>query len=292
MKYAHGRFAPSPTGPLHAGSVLAAVASFLQARSRGGRWYVRIEDVDEPRTVAGAAETILRQLQQLGMIWDAEPVYQSKRKHLYQQALLKLQQQHWVYACDCPRNRVNGTVYDGRCRRAPAIKGKPAGLRVKCDVQENRISFHDQVQGKITESLSQSCGDFIIKRKDGLFAYQLAVVVDDAEQGVGEVVRGNDLLDSTARQIYLQRLLQLPTPAYLHIPLITDAHGNKLSKQNYAPPVDSSNPLPVLFDSLQRLGQKPPPSLRHENLSRIWEWAQANWKPARIPVVPPAVETV
>ena len=227
-----GRFAPSPTGPLHFGSLVAALASYLDARYHdGGRWLVRIEDVDEPRTVPGAADSILRCLEAYGMEWDGPVVYQSRRKDLYRAALEALGSH--AFPCGC--SRVPG-IYPGTCRN-----GLPAGKTARAwrlRVDDNVISFVDRLRGPQTDVLAETTGDFVLLRADGYFAYQLAVVVDDADQGVTDVVRGEDLLDSTGRQILLQRLLGYPTPRYAHIPVVRDASGEKLSKQTLAPPVD------------------------------------------------------
>ena len=222
-----GRFAPSPTGPLHFGSLVAALASFDDARQHQGRWIVRIEDVDESRTVPGAAAEILRCLAAYGMESDAPVVYQTQRKHLYRAALEALGT--YVFACACTRSSP------GPCRCG--VDGLPTGATArswKVRADGVRIAFTDRIHGSIEETLS----DFVILRADGYFAYQLAVVVDDADQGVTDVVRGEDLLDSTGRQIYLQRLLGYPTPRYMHIPVVRNEHGDKLSKQTHAPPVD------------------------------------------------------
>jgi glutamyl-Q tRNA(Asp) synthetase len=227
-----GRFAPSPTGPLHFGSLVAALASYLDARyHEGGRWLVRIEDVDEPRTVPGAADSILRCLEAYGMEWDGPVVYQSQRKDLYRAALAAL----GTHAFHCGCSRVPG-IYPGTCRNGlpPGKSARAWRLRVDDAV----ISFVDRLRGPQTDVLAGTTGDFVLLRADGYFAYQLAVVVDDADQGVTDVVRGEDLLDSTGRQILLQRLLGYPAPRYAHIPVVRDASGEKLSKQTLAPPVD------------------------------------------------------
>lgn len=278
-----GRFAPSPTGPLHFGSLAAALASWLDARAAGGRWLVRIEDLDPPREVPGAADDILRTLERWGLYWDGEVVYQSRRAHAYAEALRLLG--HEVYGCACSRREIadsslgiaadGAQIYPGTCRNG--TQGRAArALRVKVAGQ---VEFDDRVQGLVRQDLEREAGDFIVRRADGAFAYQLAVVVDDAEQGVTDVVRGADLLDSTARQIHLQRLLGLPTPRYLHIPAALNAAGEKLSKQTGAAPAGERD----LARILAFLGQRPAASLAE---------ALAGWDPALIPsrraaVLPP-----
>ncbi len=251
-----GRFAPSPTGPLHAGSLVAALASWLDARVHGGAWLVRIEDLDRPRCVAGAGETILTQLAASGLVPDEPPVWQSGREALYVAALGRLVRQGNAYACGCtrrdieeqlavsglPHQRFGERIYPGTCRGG--LQGKPArAWRLKA---EGVIAWHDRRLGDQHQDLAQAVGDFVLKRADGLWAYQLAVVVDDGEQGITDVVRGEDLADNTARQIVLQRALGLPTPRYLHTPLVLAADGHKLSKQNGAAPLDLADPVAAL----------------------------------------------
>jgi glutamyl-Q tRNA(Asp) synthetase len=257
-----GRFAPSPTGPLHRGSLIAAMASYLDARAHEGQWLVRIEDIDEARSIAGATESILQCLQAFGMQWDDEVVWQSRRKHLYQAAFEALRAH--VYACGCTRREIadsrigvagdGAAVYPGTCRHGLA-KGKAARawrLRVP-NGTEGRIRFEDRWFGVVEQDLASEVGDFVLKRADGFWAYQLAVVVDDAAQGVTHVVRGADLLDSTPRQIYLQRLLGVPTPSYLHVPVLTNAAGEKLSKQTGAQALDLAKPLDELMHAARFL---------------------------------------
>jgi glutamyl-Q tRNA(Asp) synthetase len=256
-----GRFAPSPTGALHAGSLVAALASWLDARAHGGRWLVRIEDVDTPRCLPGMDRIILRQLATLGMTPDEAPLYQSQRGAAYRQALDALLASGWAYPCGCSRSDIDATlataghgrarhvqaVYPGTCR--DGLHGKPARavrLRTQRDGVDLRIDWVDRRLGPMTQDVAREVGDFVLKRADGLWAYQLAVVVDDAWQGVTHVVRGADLADNTPRQILLQRALSLPTPDYLHTPLVLGADGHKLSKQNGAVPVDLHDPLAAL----------------------------------------------
>lgn len=250
-----GRFAPSPTGPLHKGSLVAAVASYLDARSHNGKWLVRIEDIDEARVVAGAEENILASLAAMGMRWDGEIVFQSRRKGLYQDVFEHLEEH--VYPCGCTRKEIadshvgvasdGGSVYPGTCRSglAPGKTARAYRLRVPDDTS-GIITFEDRWAGEITQCLATDVGDFVLKRADGFWAYQLAVVVDDAAQGVTHVVRGADLLDSTPRQIYLQRLLDISTPRYMHVPVVTNDRGEKLSKQSGARALDVSRPAEEL----------------------------------------------
>ncbi len=265
-----GRFAPSPTGLLHAGSLVAALASWLDARAHGGQWLVRIEDVDTPRCVAGAGEQILQQLALCGLVPDGEVLWQSQRSPLYQQALDRLVAEGLAYPCGCsrkdieaaqtlPTQRHKAQVYPGTCRHG--LNGKPARAW-RLNVQAVRKArglpdithWNDRRLGPQAEDVAQAVGDFVLRRADGLWAYQLAVVVDDAAQGITDVVRGEDLADNTARQILLQHALGLPTPRYLHTPLVLGAHGEKLSKQNGATPLNLNDPLVALNAAAQALG--------------------------------------
>ena len=282
----HGRFAPSPTGPLHFGSLVAAVASWLDARAAGGRWSVRIEDVDAPRTVPGAADAILRALEACGLAWDGPVVRQGDRTALYARALARLRERGLAYRCRCSRREIadsalpgiEGAVYPGTCRGLdiPAEEGAAERFRVDPGI----VSFEDRVQGRIAQDVAREVGDFIVRRRDGLFAYQLAVVVDDADQGVTDVVRGADLLASTPRQILLQRALALPTPRYLHFPVAVDPRGEKLSKRHAAAPLEAANAPEAIARALAFLGQpEAPAGPVHEMLAA----AVAAWAPRRIP---------
>lgn len=260
-----GRFAPSPTGRLHAGSLVGALASYLDARAHGGTWLVRIEDIDGPRTIPGADRAIIETLACFGMQSDEPIVWQSVRTALYAQALTQLERAGLVYPCGCTRKEIADSLanaharhttlaYPGTCRLG--LHGKPARawrLRVP-DAPDAVVAFEDRWQGRQTQDLAHEVGDFVLKRADGQWAYQLAVVVDDAAQGITHVVRGADLLDSTARQIYLQRCLGLPTPSYLHVPVVANAQGEKLSKQTGALELDASAPLPALVAAARHLG--------------------------------------
>lgn len=286
-----GRFAPSPTGPLHFGSLVAAVASYLEARSRGGEWLVRMEDLDTPRVVPGAAGEILRALEACGMQWNGAVIYQSKRHDAYRAALDQLRAAGLVYPCACSRrevadsaiNGIEGPVYPGTCRGGLA-PGK-AARAWRINTHGAAAGFDDAVQGRLRQNIETDIGDFVLLRADQVFAYQLAVVVDDAEQGITDVVRGADLLDSTPRQIYLQRLLNFSTPGYCHVPVAVSALGEKLSKQTLTAPLDYGRPLPALVSALYFLGQQPPPSLANASVVTFWDWAAKNWRIERIPRV-------
>ncbi len=270
-----GRFAPSPTGPLHFGSAVAALASFLQARSCGGKWFVRIEDIDPPRERVGASAAILDALLELGLKWDGEVRYQRYRSSAYDHALKQLESAGKTFACACTRRQLGDGPYPGTCRNGVATGLVGRSTRVKVDSAE--IGFDDLLQGRHHQQLVRDVGDYIIKRADGLYAYHLAVVVDDAADGITEIVRGVDLLDSTPRQIYLQRLLGLDTPKYVHIPVVLNQSGVKLSKQTEATPIDPTSSRRVLIEALKFLQQAPPPKLNDQTRDEILEWAVANW---------------
>ena len=284
-----GRFAPSPTGPLHFGSLVAAVGSYLDAKHHGGEWLVRIEDIDTPRTVPGAADAILHTLEALGMEWQGSIIYQSQRTAIYQDALHRLQQLGFVYPCTCTRKEIadssiagiNGPIYPGTCRHKSTAKGKTHALRI--ETNEMLIQFQDRIMGSYQQQLARDIGDFVIRRADGIYAYQLAVVVDDAVQGITHIVRGADLLDSTPRQIFLQRLLGYPSPCYLHLPVVTNATGEKLSKQTNAAAIDLNNALPQLVAAIRFLGQEPPNEILDGDISAFWSWAIPNWRITSIP---------
>lgn len=281
-----GRFAPSPTGPLHAGSLVAALASYLDARAHQGQWLIRIEDIDEARTVPGAAEDIIATLHDFGMHSDAEILWQSMRKTRYEQAFERLG--NLAYPCSCSRKEIadsrislapdGAAIYPGTCRHGLAPGRLPRAWRLRVPEPgspNDLIDIDDRWQGTIRESLSASAGDFVLRRADGYWAYQLAVVVDDAEQGVTDVVRGADLLESTARQVYLQRLLGYPTPRYLHVPVITNENGEKLSKQTGAVALDRSRPVQALISSAKALGLDVSPA--NDTLQAFWRAAVPVW---------------
>lgn len=278
-----GRFAPSPTGSLHIGSLLTAVASWCDARAVNGQWLLRIEDVDTTRTQTGAADHIIRTLDHYGLGWDGEIVYQSQRTEFYQAALDILQQQGQIFWCTCSRSELaksQSAIYSGTCRLHCHYRAH-AAARVR--VNEQVIMFDDGVFGHTHENLAESVGDFVVFRRDGLFAYQLAVVVDDAAQGVTDIVRGADLLDNTARQIYLQQRLSLSTPRYTHIPLVVNGMGEKLSKQTGAAALTTHNLSKNLWQVLSQLGQQPPNALQSENCQTILAWAIRHWQRHHIP---------
>lgn len=272
-----GRFAPSPTGPLHAGSLLAALASYCEARAAGGRWLVRIEDLDPPREMPGASDLILRQLEACGFEWDGEVRFQSTRHAAYDAALQQLQEQHDLFWCRCSRAelaRLPSLAYPGTCR---GFTSPRADAAIRLRVDDSPVQFRDGLFGDQQEDVRQSIGDFVLKRRDGLYAYQLAVVVDDADQGISQVVRGADLLDNTARQIVLQRRLGLPTPDYVHLPLVVHPDGSKLSKQTFAPALSLADTSPLLLRALHQLNQSPPAGLADEPPSTILGWAVQHW---------------
>jgi len=282
-----GRFAPSPTGPLHAGSLVAALASYLDARAHGGKWLVRIEDIDIPRTMPGAAEHILHTLAEFGMQSDDEVIWQSHRLARYERAFSRLGEM--VYPCACSRREIadsrisiasdGGAIYPGTCRHGLAPGRIPRAWRVRVPAADNQsasIHFFDRWQGHVVENLAERVGDFVLKRADGFWAYQMAVVVDDAEQQITDVVRGEDLLESTARQVYLQQLLDYPTLRYLHVPVVNNAIGEKLSKQTGAKAIDTTQPVSTLLQAAAHLGlslARPPTSL-----DEFWALAIEAWR--------------
>jgi glutamyl-Q tRNA(Asp) synthetase len=281
-----GRFAPSPTGPLHFGSLVAAVASFLEARTAGGEWLVRIEDLDTPRVVPGSADAILHALEVLHFEWDGEILFQSTRNDAYAHALERLVREGRAYPCSCSRSEIEAAQtttrpegdearYPGWCRTGIRVPGRDLAFRFR--IHDGAVQFRDKLQGPITIDLTTDC-DFVIKRRDGLFAYQLAVVVDDAEQGITHVVRGVDLLHSTARQIQLQRTLGFREPEYAHVPLVIDENKMKLSKSAGSGALDLSRPSDQLWRALRFLRQSPPLELRLSGLSTLWQWAIQNWR--------------
>jgi glutamyl-Q tRNA(Asp) synthetase len=280
-----GRFAPSPSGPLHFGSLVAAVGSYLQAKSQQGRWLVRIEDIDPPREVAGASKDILNTLLAYGLQWDDDVIYQHQRSHAYETVLSNLWSQQLCYACSCTRKMIKaqGGNYLGRCRNVNNSLTNNA-LRVNLHSIIDKVShFEDRLQGLVKLSPSQIENDFIIKRKDGLYAYNLAVVVDDIHQGVTEVVRGADLIETTGQQISLYRLLGAKIPSYVHLPLAVTKPGFKLSKQNHAQAVDKGNPIPTLKKVLRFLGHPVPDAATQNSCTDILLWAQQNWSLSAVP---------
>ncbi|RLJ15803.1 tRNA glutamyl-Q(34) synthetase GluQRS [bacterium endosymbiont of Escarpia laminata] len=286
-----GRFAPSPTGPLHFGSLVAALGSYLDAQANHGEWLVRMEDLDQTREIKGSADEILRTLDCFGFEWEGEIIRQSHRTGAYAHALNALNRDDLAYPCGCTRKEINlaarpgieGTIYPGTCSRGLGAGKKSRAIRLR--TFDEPFGFKDLIQGEVTQNLASDIGDFIIRRADGYHAYQLAVVVDDAWQGITHIVRGADLLLSTPRQIHLQQLLELPTPVYAHLPLAVDANGRKLSKQYKDAPVENRHPLPALLQALHHLGQ-PLPDERPTGIDDFWDWAISNWQLENVPAKP------
>jgi len=281
-----GRFAPSPTGPLHFGSLVAALGSYLDARARGGRWLVRMEDLDPPREMPDAADDILRTLETFALLHDGDVMFQSHRHAAYQAALDQLTEQGFAYPCACTRKEIReadmpGGIYPGTCSNGLLPGQEERSVRLRVD--DTPAHFTDRLQGPVNENLAEQVGDFILRRADGLYAYQLAVVLDDAEQGITDVVRGTDLLDSTCRQIWLQHRLRLPTPNYLHLPIAVKEDGAKLSKQTFAAPLDRDQPTLQLAQALRFLGHPVPATLEQESPSSFLQWAIAGWDPDLLP---------
>ena len=285
-----GRFAPSPTGLLHIGSLLTAVASYADARSNGGKWLVRMEDLDPPREMPGAASHILHTLEAFGFEWDGEVAYQSRRYALYEETLCRLKSAGLVYPCHCSRKDwqagarrgADGFVYNGRCRhpgQRPAPQGKQPAWRIH--VPDRVIGFSDGIVGGYAQNLARDIGDFVLLRADGYWAYQLAVVADDAEQCVTHIVRGQDLLVSTPRQIYLQQCLDVPTPQYAHLPLLTNAQGQKWSKQTLAPALDLNRREQLLRQVFRYLNLPEAPET--DRPAELLDWAVAHWDMDKVP---------
>ena len=273
-----GRFAPSPTGPLHLGSMLTALASYLDAKSNKGLWLVRIDDLDPPRAANGACGQILNTLERFQLNWDDEVVYQSQRHSHYQDYLQRCIALKLAYRCTCSRNKIiaAGGIYAGTClSRPPPRDEKPYAIRIKSP--KTPIKFKDQCQGEVKQHIPSTVGDFIIKRKDGLYAYHLACAVDDHLQGITHIVRGRDLMDSTPRQIYLQQVLGFSTPSYLHLPVVVNSKGQKLSKQTHAPNVAQLPVKDTLYHLLFALGLTPPESIK-DNIGLMLDWGIDHWR--------------
>ena len=288
-----GRFAPSPTGSLHFGSLLAAVASYLQAKKNQGKWLVRIEDLDPPREIQGSASDILKQLEQHGLTWDDSVFYQSDQIDQYHDVLQSLRTKNLVYNCTCTRQRISelSGIYDGKCsqQNLPKIDTSSrfsinSGLKA-ISHNSDELGFTDSVMGEFHQSLNNDVGDFVVLRRDGLISYQLAVVIDDYHQGITEIVRGFDLLDSTPRQILLQKCLNYTTPNYVHIPLALNSLGQKLSKQHFAKALTVGNESEQLWLALDWLKQNPPTELRQSSTGEILAWATAHWDLSYIPPI-------
>jgi len=284
-----GRFAPSPTGPLHFGSLIAAVASYLEARKQKGEWLVRMEDVDENRNQTGAADSILHTLDNYGFEWDGEVLYQTQRKPAYTEALQQLDTQNLIYRCTCSRKDLHqqaaqgeyGFIYPGTCKHLQHSPATEHALRIK--THDDPIEFTDAIMGIYGQQLKSDIGDFIIRRRDGLFAYQLAVVVDDAWQNITDIIRGYDLLDSTPRQIYLQQCLGYTTPSYTHLPIAVNDRGDKLSKQTGAAGINEKADIEALVNCMNFLGQAMPVGLKKASPKTFWQWAFENWDLNKVP---------
>lgn len=277
-----GRFAPSPTGPLHIGSLIAALASFLDAKANHGEWLLRIENLDPPREMPGANEQIIRCLKQHHLDWDGELLWQSDRHAIYQHVIEQLLDQQKAFYCSCSRADIqkSGGIYSGHCRGQQQPTSQACAVRLQVDDQP--VIFNDHIQGDFGQQLQQQVGDFVIRRKDGLFAYQLAVVVDDALQGITHIVRGSDLLDSTPRQIFLQQQCGFTTPQYSHLPVITNEAGQKLSKQTFAAALDHNRATDNLLKALFFLNQELPPRSMQQNCQSILDWATEHWQVSRV----------
>lgn len=289
-----GRFAPSPTGPLHFGSLVTALGSYLQAKSQGGEWLVRMEDLDPPREVPGSADDILSTLEAYQLLWDGPVLYQSQRHEAYEAVLDQLASQGHSFPCACSRKTIaeaistshphtegHKEIYPGTCRHGLPQGVKARSIRVR--VSQESVVFHDLLQGSIETQLDRNIGDFVIKRADGFYAYHLAVVVDDAHQGISEIVRGTDLIESTPHHLYLQQLMGIPAPQYAHLPIAVNEQGEKLSKQTHAAAVDTNQPGITLAKALSFLGHTPDPDVIYASPKELIEWALANWNLANIP---------
>jgi glutamyl-Q tRNA(Asp) synthetase len=287
MNVYRGRFAPTPSGALHFGSLIAALGSFLDARAHAGEWHLRIEDVDPPRVVPGSADAILRTLERFGFEWDGPVIYQSRRGDAYQAAIERLIDAGHIYACDCTRKLlkenarigVDGPVYPGTCRQ----RGLPLSTALRFRVPDRRIVFDDLLAGRVACDVAEECGDFVLRRADGVYTYQLAVTVDDAELGVTHVVRGADLIASTPRQIVLQQALGYATPAYLHLPVALNTDGGKLSKQTLAAPLSDEAPLPALLQTAAFLALDLPGKIG--SVAEFWQVAAGQWQRMKLPPV-------
>jgi glutamyl-Q tRNA(Asp) synthetase len=285
-----GRFAPTPSGPLHFGSMIAAIASYCDARANDGTWHVRVDDIDKPRIVAGAADDILRTLTTFGLAWDGRIVYQSRNSDSYHAAVHLLRNRAHVFNCSCSRKDINEAsdtgmdrpLYPGTCRNGMRAGRRARSLRLQID-DDAQAGFIDLLQGSVSQQLASAVGDLVLYRSGGVFSYHLACAVDDAQLGVTHIVRGADLIESTPRQIHLQNLIGLATPAYLHVPMATNDQGQKMSKQTGADGVDSTRPGEVIHAVLKFLGQRPPPDLAQEPARTAIEWAVHNWRRENLP---------
>lgn len=284
-----GRFAPSPTGPLHFGSLIAAVGSYLQAKHQHGEWLVRIDDIDPPREIKGAADNILSTLEYFGFEWDGDVLYQSNRQHYYQEIVDELIKQGLAYPCSCSRTsilkktgQVKGeTIYPGFCRNRPLENITNYSIRIHCN--SDPIYFSDAIQGEQTFNIEKNTGDFVIQRRDHFFAYHLATGIDDSEQKITEVMRGADLLNCTPNQLHVQHILNLSSPQYSHLPIAVNHTGQKLSKQNHAKAINPSESIELLYKTLKFLGQMPSIELMNVSQEEIWDWAIKHWQLHLVP---------
>lgn len=292
LPHYRGRFAPSPTGDLHFGSLIAAVGSYLQAKVNKGEWLLRIDDIDPPREVKGASKNILLTLEQFGFEWDGEVSYQSQNIKRYQEIVTHLLEQKLAYHCSCSRTDIlnktqqtkNQIIYPGFCRNGPLKSHTDTSIRLLTS-HVATVKFDDAIQGKQSFDIEKTIGDFIIQRRDKHFSYHLASGYDDGTQGITEVVRGADLLSCTPQQLYIQQTLDLVSPAYCHLPVVINSNGQKLSKQSYAKPIEASNAVDLLYKTLKFLGQMPPNNLLKGSQQDIWLWAKAHWKLESVPHV-------
>jgi glutamyl-Q tRNA(Asp) synthetase len=284
-----GRFAPTPSGPLHFGSLVAATGSYLEAKAKGGEWHVRIDDLDPPRVAPGAVDAILHCLETLGFEWDGAVTFQSPRRDAYHAALHRLTAHGLVYPCSCSRKDLaeagaigsEGSAYPGNCRAAMSPGRSARALRLRTTGAQ--ITFEDGFLGWQERDIEHEAGDFVLYRADGVFSFHLAAAVDDAEQGMTDVVRGADLLESSARQIFVLKCLGLPVPRYAHLPVAVDAHGDKLSKQTHAVPLDLAHPVAEILRALRFLDQPSPEASALANVHTVWKWAVQNWRPQLVP---------
>lgn len=284
-----GRFAPSPSGLLHMGSLVTATGSYLQAKSQQGEWLVRIDDIDPPREQSGASEHILNTLEAFGFEWDGDVLYQHQNQQHYQEAVMQLLKKKLAYSCSCSRAQImklnprkdGKIIYPGTCRTGARANFAEQSIRLRCD--ENVIEFFDVLQGKQRFNLEKSQGDFIIQRRDGYFSYHLASGIDDAEQGITEVVRGADLLECTPCQLHVQNKLQLASPQYCHLPIIVNPDGQKLSKQSHAEAIHPDNAVSLLYNALILLGQSPPADIMDASRDELWQWAIRHWQIKDVP---------
>ena len=287
-KHYRGRFAPSPTGPLHFGSLVAATGSYLQAKHQQGEWLIRIDDIDPPREVKGASTSILKTLEDFGFQWDGEVSYQSQRYQYYTDAIDELQRKQLAYSCNCTRSSIakatgqtgSSVRYPGFCRNKNLGNKNQNSIRILTATKT--IVFHDQLHGSVSTNFDEEIGDFILRRADSYFSYHLATGVDDAEQKITEVVRGADLLQCTARQIHVQNSLNLSSPGYMHLPVALNQQGEKLSKQTFAPAIDKTHTVSLLIKTLKFLGQQPSSELESATVDELWQWAIANWSVQQI----------